>query len=307
MNQLIFALKREYWECKKQLVVVPLIVTGLFFLMAMVATWSHHFSDSDVSISEKSAQVERTIADLGGEGLSAPGDVETIPSNSDDARGDPKEYFWFSGVYLASAWLAAMFYALSSLFNDRRDKSILYWKTMPVSELQTVIAKLVFAILGFSIVAIGISWVSAIVLIGYAHIVFSPEVFANEMVSMNYSKLVIWPLITVLVSLVWCAPVFALLLYVSARVKKMPLLIFVMSVIVVRVIESVVFSSDHIFDFLVEHSPFGLTSKFSEMATAGEFLQIYLVDFFPSLVLGLLISCLLIWRTAWHRDNNFEI
>jgi hypothetical protein len=178
---------------------------------------------------------------------------------------------------------------------------------MPVSEVQTVIVKFLFAVLGFSIVAIGISWVSAVVLMSYAHLVLPAEYLANDTTGMSFSTLVVWPVIAVLVSLLWCAPVFSVLLYVSARVKKMPFLTLLVSVVVVRVIERIVFSSDYVFDFLVAHSPFGLISDFSEMNTVGEFLHTFLVDSFPSLVLGLLISAVLIWRTAWHRDNNFEI
>ena len=303
MNNLIFGLKREYWEYKKLLVVLPLLVTALFFLMTMVATWTHHFSDSAVSVDTKGASVEQVLVDPPIEDTLVLGETTKIPSNSADAE----ENFWFSGMYLVTAWLSAMFYALASLFNDRRDKSILYWKTMPVSELQTVIAKLVFAILGFSIAAIVISWVSATVLLGYSHLVFPAEVLASQNAGMNFSQLVIWPLVAVVVSLVWCAPVFSLLLYFSARVKKLPLLNFTVSVIVVCVMERIVFSSDHVFSFWVEHSPFALVSRFSEMGSAEEFLKTYLIDSMPSLVVGLLITYLLIWRTAWHRDNNFEI
>jgi ABC-2 type transport system permease protein len=307
MNQIIFGLKREYWEYRKLLIVMPLIVTGLFFLMTMAATWTQNFSDLELLGDKKGAQLEITTEQEKGDSSSVIDNKKSPLVSSNAADSVSEERLWFSGVYLAAAWLSAMFYALSSLFNDRRDNSILYWKTMPVSEVQTVIVKFLFAVLGFSIVAIGISWVSAVVLMSYAHLVLPAEYLANDTTGMSFSTLVVWPVIAVLVSLLWCAPVFSVLLYVSARVKKMPFLTLLVSVVVVRVIERIVFSSDYVFDFLVAHSPFGLISDFSEMNTVGEFLHTFLVDSFPSLVLGLLISAVLIWRTAWHRDNNFEI
>lgn len=280
MNQIIFGLKREYWESKRLLIIVPLIITALFFLMALVATWSHHGSYSWLQSGEMDVDI---------------------------STADKEDTFWFSGVYLGAAWLSAMFYALSSLYTDRRDKSILYWKTMPVSESQTVIAKLIFAIVGFSSIAILISWLSAAVLYGYAYLAFPVEMLPNDADGMSFSKLVVWPILAVVVSLIWCAPVFALLLYVSARAKKMPILILFVSALVVRVVEGVVFSSDRIVSFFSDHSPFSLISQFAKMQSAGEFLQTYLFSYFPSLVLGLLIAGLLIWRAAWCRNHDFEI
>jgi ABC-2 type transport system permease protein len=284
MNNLIFGLKREYWECKKQLVMVPIIVTGLFFLMAFVATWTQQGADS-------------ALLDLGVAGEN--GRLRNSAGNGDD--------FWFTGVYLAAAWLSAMFYTLTSLFNDRQDKSILYWKTMPVSELQTVMSKLVFAIFGFSIIAILISWLSAAVLMAYAQLVFPPEMLATDGAGLSFSKLVVWPIFTVVIALFWCAPVFSLLLYVSARAKRAPILMLLVSVVVVRIVEKIVFSSTRIFDFLYAHSPFGLLGKISRIDSAGDLVDTFLLNSFPSLLVGLLIAGLLIWRTVWRRDNDFEV
>jgi hypothetical protein len=60
MNQIIFGLKREYWEYRKLLIVMPLIVTGLFFLMTMAATWTQNFSDLELLGDKKGAQLEIT-------------------------------------------------------------------------------------------------------------------------------------------------------------------------------------------------------------------------------------------------------
>ncbi len=290
MNQLIVGLKREYWEYKRQLVITPLIVTGLFFLVAMVATWTHHGLESELAES-KGAKVE----------LSLGADV------IDEEQNGKNEAFWFSGVYLAVAWLIAIFYALSSLYNDRRDKSILYWKTLPVSELQTVFIKLLFAILAFSAIAVVVSWLSVIVLISYAHLVFSPEVLANDVAGMSFTKLVFWPIAVMVVALLWCAPFFAMLLFVSAQAKKSPILMLVISLVVIRVLERILFGSDHVFGFIWSHSPISLVSNFSEMYSIGELLNTYLIASFPSLILGLTIAGLLICLAAWRRNRYFEI
>ena len=40
------------------------------------------------------------------------------------------------------------FYALDSLYGDRRDRSVLFWKSLPVSDLKTVLSKLTMALVG---------------------------------------------------------------------------------------------------------------------------------------------------------------
>lgn len=318
MNQILFGLKREYWEHKRLLLTLPIIVTTLFCLVAIVATWQHHFSDSGVSISihpdGESVDLHVSVDNE---------DVILIDKDSNDSSSDDlateetqasehepssqEDEFWFIGIYLGVAWLAALFYAQSTLFNDRRDKSILYWKTMPVSELQTVLSKYLFAIFGFSFVAIGVGLITSVILMGYAQFVFPPEMLAEDTAGMRPNKLLLWPILAVLSAVLWCAPVFALFLFVSAWSKKMPLLMLLVIVIVIRLIERILFSSDHVFDFISMHSPFYLLGVISESESSAEFLSFFFVESFLSLVLGLLIAAVLIWRTAWYRDHRFEL
>ena len=54
---------------------------------------------------------------------------------------DPQELDLMSGVIMFAAYAAAAFYALDTLFGERRDRSILFWKSLPVSDVTTVLAK----------------------------------------------------------------------------------------------------------------------------------------------------------------------
>jgi len=325
-NALFYGMKREYWEYKRMLITIPLIVTALFFLMAIVATWSHFNSESHISLDDQGAEITVSIGDENDKRSSKSSSDKSESASSENldqsngAKLKAKETkhqdseqqvadgtFWFSGVYLVAAWIAAMFYALSSLYSDRRDKSILYWKTMPVAETQTVIAKFLFAVLGFSMFAILVSWLTAAVLMSYTKAVLPSLMMHDGDVGMNLTKLVIWPLLTVVIALFWCAPVFALLLFVSAFAKKMPIVLFIVPVIVVRVIERVVLGSNHFYDFFHSHSPWGLVASIAEMQTTGDLISTYLVDSVPSMVVGLVLAGVLLWCAAWQRDNAFEI
>lgn len=323
MNQFLFGIKREYWEYKRLLIIMPVIVTGIFCLIAIVATFAHNGGDSifrdmddsvkiDISIDGSDVTQDRTAGD--NKKVTVPGDSEGKDVSPDEQEGakqpsvtDEDGDFWFTGVYLAAAWLAALFYALSSLYNDRRDKSILYWKTMPVSDLTTVLSKFCFTVLGFSLIAVAVSLISGLIFIAYANIALPAELVARDSAGMNFSMMVVWPLATIFLALVWCAPVFALMLFVSAWAKKMPFLMLIVPVIVIRLVEKIVFGSDRIFSFLVAHSPFTLLESHSQMDGVGQYLQTYLVDSFASLLMGLVVAAVLIWGAAWHRKYRFEL
>ncbi len=343
MNQFLYGIKREYWEYKRLLVIMPMIVTGIFCLMAIVATFSHHVEDSFLSEMDDSIKIdisvdgqELSVDEPSSESVSKLGDAspdgqngereesqllngESQLSNTEsqlNAESDVKseageqsedETFWYVGAYLAAAWLAALFYSLSSLYNDRRDKSILYWKTMPVSDVTTVLSKYCFAILGFGGVAIAVAWVSGVVLMTYANIALPADMVARDSAGMNFSMMVIWPTAVLLLALVWCAPVFALVLFVSARAKKMPFLMLVVPIIVVRIIERILFSTDYVFGFLNAHSPFTLLETYAQVDTVGQYLHTFLIDSFGSLLLGLVVAAILIYSAAWHRQHRFEL
>ena len=42
---------------------------------------------------------------------------------------------------MGTAFIVGIFYSLDALHGERRDRSILFWKSMPVSDLTTVLSK----------------------------------------------------------------------------------------------------------------------------------------------------------------------
>ena len=50
-------------------------------------------------------------------------------------------YNWSRGLIFLTAFIVAVFYCLDALHGERRDRSILFWKSLPVSDLTTVLSK----------------------------------------------------------------------------------------------------------------------------------------------------------------------
>src|SRR5258708_28054078 len=50
-------------------------------------------------------------------------------------------YAFAAAAMLVTGLIVAVFYSLGALNNERRDRSILFWKSLPVSDLTTVLSK----------------------------------------------------------------------------------------------------------------------------------------------------------------------
>src|SRR5512138_2283284 len=74
-----------------------------------------------------------------------------VNPGSTPAAADPaKQQFALTTPYSYAAWLliltafiVGVFYCLDALHGERRDRSILFWKSLPVSDLTTVLSKAV--------------------------------------------------------------------------------------------------------------------------------------------------------------------
>jgi len=144
--------------------------------------------------------------------------------------------------------VVAIFYCLDALYGERRDRSILFWKSMPISDLTTVISKasipiLLIPLLTF-IATVGTQFVmllvSSTVLAGNG---VSPSILWEQMplsdiVTINFGHVVAFHGI-------WYAPLYAWLLFVSAWATRLPFLWATLPPAAVLVIERVAFNTSH--------------------------------------------------------------
>ena len=138
-------IRREYWENKGGFVWAPLIAGGIVSLFVLIAAIAgtiigqrHGGVHFDEDVPEKAAQIAGAVGDgalLGGIGLS-----------------------------MAILAFVIFFYSLGSLYDDRRDRSILFWKSMPVSDTQMVLSKAVWALLLAPLIALAIGIATGLVL-----------------------------------------------------------------------------------------------------------------------------------------------
>lgn len=149
-----------------------------------------------------------------------------------------------AGVWLVLSILAtvvACFYLLDSLYAERKDRSILFWKSLPVSDGLTVISKLIVALVAVPLIVFGLA-------IGLELLCFAiwglwsltgaaPSVFSWDTLAWLRTEAVIF--LVTLLAVLWYAPVAALFLVVSAWARRAPVLWVLLPLIFAEVVEQI--------------------------------------------------------------------
>jgi len=216
--------------------------------------------------------------------------------------------------------IVAFFYALDSLYADRRDRSVLFWKSLPLSDAETVLSK--FAVAGVVIPLVGMigAVLAQLVVAGggsamlatagvSAGIMWQPEALFGGM-----AIAVMWCITAIL----WYAPVIAYLMLASAWAPKGPFLWAVLPPVAISVLERVLLYTEYTGDFIADRL-FGLyrllesgegavegesdAIRLSEIDLAGS-----LTDFYSSaeLWLGVVAAGLLLAAAMWVRRYRDE-
>ena len=151
-------------------------------------------------------------------------------------------------ILMAIELVVAIFYCLDALYGERRDRSILFWKSMPVSDLTTVVAKASIPILVIPL----ITWIATVVTQVVMLVVSSSVLSANGVSpSMVWDHMpladIVWINFGHVVAFhgIWYAPLYAWLLLASAWATRLPFLWATLPPAAVIVIERVAFNSAH--------------------------------------------------------------
>jgi ABC-2 type transport system permease protein len=157
-----------------------------------------------------------------------------------------------AGLIMATAFFVGLYYCLDALHSERRDRSILFWKSLPVSDLTTVLSKasIPFVLMLLSFV---LTFVTQFIML----VLSSAVVLANGLsvatlwthVSLFQSSLMLlYHLLTV--HGLWYAPIYGYLLLVSAWARRAPFLWAVLPPLAIYAVEKITFNTSHFASWL---------------------------------------------------------
>jgi ABC-2 type transport system permease protein len=144
--------------------------------------------------------------------------------------------------------IVGLFYCLSALYNERRERSILFWKSLPVSNLTTVLSKAFMPMVALPVIVFAVVTVMLIAMlllnvVGRAVAGLDVgELFAN----VPLFQMAIVVLYGVISLALWHAPIYAWFILVSAWAKKAPILWAVIPPVALAVVERIAFSTGYV-------------------------------------------------------------
>lgn len=149
-------LRREYWEHKGGFLWAPLVAGAISLALTLVFIIIAHVMAGRMGDSVGNGQVTLDNGhsmSINGLDLGAltqqmsPTDMRELADGIDLT------------MLLSAAWpfivlaFVVFFYCLSALYDERRDRSVLFWKSLPVSDGETVLSKVVSATLVAPLIA----------------------------------------------------------------------------------------------------------------------------------------------------------
>ena len=150
-------------------------------------------------------------------------------------------------MMIFTVFIVGVFYCLDALHGERRDRSILFWKSLPVSDLTTVLSKasiplVVLPLIAFAIV-VGVQLImllmsSAVLL---AHGMSPATTWAHFPVSQNWLVL-LYGLVAIAL---WHAPIYGWLLLVSGWARRATFLWAVLPLLAIGIFEKITFGTSY--------------------------------------------------------------
>ena len=168
---------------------------------------------------------------------------------------------------LLAGLVVVFFYLLDGLFTERRDRSILFWKSLPVSDTKTVLSKLFVALVAMPLWIWALSLLVGLVVFGVlaAKVSNTPAAALGTWHGEDWLVLQATLLGKLAVAALWYLPVAGWLLLVSVLAKRAPFLWATLPFLVFSLAERIALGSN-VVGALVAQRLFGFREEVSLMS-----------------------------------------
>ncbi|HEV2576268.1 MAG TPA: ABC transporter permease [Acidobacteriaceae bacterium] len=215
-----WSIRRELWE-NRSIYIAPLAAAGL----AILGTLFGSFHGTGNLLSPDAMQQQNIIATQCG---------------------------FTALLIMGVTFVVAIFYCLDAIYGERRDRSIFFWKSLPVSDTVTVLSKATIPLLIIPLVTFAITVVTQCVILGVDAATLAAHgrslSVIRQLPLLQMQAGLLYHLIAV--HSLWYAPIFAWLLLVSAWAPRVPLLWAFLPPLAIAIIEKIAFNTAHFINFL---------------------------------------------------------
>ena len=172
---------------------------------------------------------------------------------------------WMNYIISMTIMVAACFYTLSCLYSERQDESVLFWRSLPVSDVTTIASKLIIALVVAPLSVLICQTVVAFVFLGIGAIDYLSLYFSGSLALLL--KVILWSLLP---TVAWC-------LFCSEVAKRNPFLLAFVAPVLVWVVDSL-FLNGVIGDYIMVNRWFGFNAYTSAPLISGLILSVVFVS-----------------------------
>ena len=216
---MVWSVRRELWE-NRSIYIAPLVVAAVVLFGFLISTI--HLQD----------KMRAALA--------------LDPMKQHELIERP--YNFAALLLMGTTFVVAVFYCLDALHGERRDRSILFWKSLPVSDLITVLSKASIPLLVLPLLTFAITVVTQLIMLLLSTVVLlgsglSVSTLWSHVSLFQMSLALLYHLLVV--HGLWYAPIFGWLLLVSAWARRTVFLWAALPPLAIGVVEKIVFNTSH--------------------------------------------------------------
>jgi len=218
-----WSVRRELWE-NRSIYVVPLIVA---------AVQVFGFAISTIGLAERRRSV-----------------LLLDPAHQRAAIEQPYDLVAMMMIFIL--FIVGVFYCLDALHGERRDRSILFWKSLPVSDLTTVLSKVTIPLMVLPLIAFAIVVCVQLVMVLETGVVLifhgmSPATTWGHVPMFQNWLVLLYGLVAIAL---WHAPIYGWLLLVSGWARRATFLWAVLPLIAIQIFERITFGTSYFGSFV---------------------------------------------------------
>ncbi|PYK31422.1 MAG: ABC transporter permease [Verrucomicrobia bacterium] len=208
---------RELWE-NKSIYIAPMIVSGVILLGALISAGHLPERRRNAMILDEARR--RAAIEL-------PYDIVAM-------------------MLILTAFIVGFFYCLDALYGERRDRSILFWKSLPVSDLTTVLSKAIVTLAILPVVIFVVAVVTQFILLLLSSAVLAPSgLAATTWQNFNLLRESVVLFYGLIVIALWHAPIYGWALLVSGIARRATFLWAVLPPLAIGIFEKITFNTSY--------------------------------------------------------------
>ncbi|MCW8997150.1 MAG: nucleoporin NDC1, partial [Kangiellaceae bacterium] len=235
MKILTALIKREYWEHRGGMLITPVAIAGFLVVLAFILVFT----------------LDNVVTDDNGVRFSLISHIIETASklkylNEVQAELAVKSMLYSPVVFFVFVmFIVSFFFALGTLYEERKDRSILFWKSLPVSDTMTVFSKYLAIVIATPIIyaAVVICFQLFALIMGTILAWFGGDSGVGFWTSANLFAVALNTVISILVWTIWFSPLWAWLMLASSWAKRVAFLWGTLPILFIVVAEWTIFNS----------------------------------------------------------------